>query len=381
MRPLIIDTTLRDGMQAPGAVFSRRERVTIARMLCDFGIDEIEAGVPVMGKSERDDIRAVVKLGLKCRLTVWCRADTTDIALAEQCGTGSVHISFPLSKILLATIGKNESWLFSACETLVSHAAKRFGFVSVGGQDATRADVRLVKKFARFAATCGAQRFRIADTVGVALPLEVAAMVRSLCGTGMPQVEFHGHNDFGMASANAVTALSAGAAAVSVTVNGLGERAGNAALEEVVMALRARSPKHVSRYDLKILPELCAFVARAAHRPLCKSKPIVGEGIFEHESGIHVDGLMRNPMSYQPFLPRDIGRTGFRTVVGYNSGASAVAQGLREAGIVVDRSEAARAVEAVRDAARKKKRALTAQELKKVFLNARPVRGKKRGNR
>jgi homocitrate synthase NifV len=367
MRPFIIDTTLRDGMQAPGVAFSRRERMTIAGMLDEFGIDEIEAGMPAMGQGEQEDILAVARLNLSCRVTVWCRANITDIDAAERCGRGTVHISFPVSKILLDTIGKNERWLFSACETLVSHAAQRFDFVSVGGQDATRADPVLVRKFALRAAQCGAKRFRIADTVGIALPLEVAAMVRSLNRPGMPQIEFHGHNDFGMASANAVTALDAGAGAVSVTVNGLGERAGNAALEEVVMALAAQSPSRVSGYNLKMIPKLCAFVAGAAKRPLCKSKPVVGGGIFEHESGIHCAGIIKNPKSYQPFLPEDIGKTGFCLRIGYHSGRSSIMNALKGMGIRIGQKEAGLLVAQVRKMAKRKKRGLSGEELKRLY--------------
>ena len=367
MRPIIIDTTLRDGMQAPGVVFSRRERMTIARMLDEFGIDEIEAGMPAMGQGEQNDILAVARLNLSCRLTVWCRANGTDIDAAERCGRGAVHISFPVSKILLGIIGKNERWLFSACETLVSHAARRFDFVSVGGQDAMRADPVLVRKFALRAAQCGAKRFRIADTVGVALPLEVAAMVRSLNRPGMPPIEFHGHNDLGMASANAITALGSGCEAVSVTVNGLGERAGNAALEEVIMALRVQSPLSAAKYDLKLLPELCSFVSKAARRPLCKSKPVVGGGIFEHESGIHCAGIIKNPKSYQLFLPQEIGKKDFSLCIGYHSGRSSIKNALNGLGIRIGQGEAGLLVEKVREMAKKKKRGLSGEELKRIY--------------
>jgi homocitrate synthase NifV len=302
-----------------------------------------------------------------------------DIEAAQRCGTDSVHISFPVSKILLGTVGKDERWLFSACETIVAHAAKRFGFVSVGGQDAMRADRSLVRRFARHAAQCGAQRFRVADTVGIAVPHDVGTLIQTLKKPGMPSLEFHAHNDLGMASANAYTAVKNGAA-VSVTVNGLGERAGNAALEEVAMALNARSPASVSRYDMKMLPDICSYVAKAAGRPLCRSKPIVGDGIFDHESGIHIDGLMKNPVSYQPFLPAEVGRRGYRTVIGYHTGASAVMKALGDAGIKVSRIKAAGMVDAVRSAARRKKRSLTKQELKRICLNMSCSSGKKTGS-
>ena len=364
MRPYIIDTTLRDGMQAPGVVFSRRERMTIARMLDEFGVDEIEAGVPAMGKGEQEDILAVARLNLSCRLTVWCRADKADIDAAEQCNTGSIHISFPVSKILLSTIGKNEGWLFSSCETLVSHAAERFGFVSVGGQDSTRADPLLVRRFARLAGQCGAQRFRIADTVGIATPPDVIAILRILKKPGMPPLEFHAHNDLGMASANAYTAVKNGASAARVTVNGLGERAGNAALEAVVMALQTVSPSSTSKFNLKLLPKLCEYVSKASGRPLGRSKPVVGEGIFDHESGIHCAALMKNPKSYQPFLPREIGKKAFNFVIGYHSGSSSIMNALKSMGIKTGKIEAGMMVERVREAARKKKRGLRLDELK-----------------
>jgi homocitrate synthase NifV len=197
--------------------------------------------------------------------------------------------------------------------------------------------------------------------------MEVAAMVRSLKRPGMPQIEFHGHNDLGMASANAVTALFAGANAVSVTVNGFGERAGNAALEEVVMALRVRAASQI-KYNVRLLPALCKYVASAAKRPLCFSKPVVGEGIFEHESGIHCDGLIKNPKSFQPFLPQEIGRGRFSLKAGYHSGSAGIRKMLADLGERISSKEAKALVDKVKGAARRKKGTLTNKELLKLLF-------------
>jgi homocitrate synthase NifV len=183
----------------------------------------------------------------------------------------------------------------------------------------------------------------------------------------MPQLEFHAHNDLGMASANAYTALKSGARAVTVTVNGLGERAGNAALEEVVMALRTASSASVAKYNLKLLPKLCGYVAAASKRPACRSKPVVGEGIFEHESGIHCDGLVKNPRSYQPFLPQEIGKKGYSLVIGYHSGSSGIRTVLKSMGIKIGKQESRILVERVRVMAKKKKRGLTSGELRGIY--------------
>jgi homocitrate synthase NifV len=359
----LIDTTLRDGMQAPGVVFSSRERIRIASMLDEFGIDEIEAGTPAIGGDERGDISAIVRLGLSCRISAWCRAVKTDVVLAASCGTAAVHISFPLSSVLLACIGKSEAWLFATCESLVPWAVRRFPFVSVGAQDATRADPALLARFAGFACSCGAHRFRVADTAGVATPLGVEKIIRMLVKKKIPCIEFHGHNDLGMASANAVTALMAGASSVSVTVNGLGERAGNAALEEVVMALRISSPGSFPRVKTRLLGPLCDYVAKASGRKIYKSKPVTGEAAFAHESGIHCDALLLDPASYQPFLPKQVGRKKITMLAGYHSGASGIKKLLGDLGILVTRAQAGMLVEQVRRLARKKKRSVSGKEL------------------
>lgn len=314
----LIDTTLRDGEQSPGVAFSRQTKETIASMLTDAGIDEIEVGTPAMGESEQEDIRAINRLNLSCRLTCWCRARRSDIEDAARCDTGSIHISFPVSAILMRAMNMDPSWVLDQLRDLLIWTHTRFPFVSVGAQDATRAELSFLKVFTEQAHQFGACRVRMADTVGIATPFSIVAMLNELIINDNASIEFHGHNDLGMATANAVCAVQAGAKALSVTINGLGERAGNAALEEVVMALMV-SGERKSRIRPACLPALCNYVASASGRPIPAGKPITGSLVFTHESSIHRYGMQRDTRSYEPFSGCLLGRHS-EFVVGKHSG-------------------------------------------------------------
>ena len=316
----VIDATLRDGEQAPGVSFDREQKVKIARMLAEIGVDEIEAGIPAMGEEERADIRALTALKLPVPLIPWCRALERDIRLAFECDAAGVHISFPVSSILLEAMSKDRAWVLESLESLVEFSRRYFDFVSVGAQDAFRADSDFLARFYSLAARCGADRVRIADTVGTATPARVVKLIGKLLSPGCRvPIEFHGHNDLGMATANALTAAEAGAVAVSATVNGLGERAGNVPLEEIAMAFHLEE-----NFECEIrtprLMELCAYVAEASRRPIPESKPVTGDSVFAHESGIHCAALLENPLAYQPYLPETAGRKGCRFVPGKHSG-------------------------------------------------------------
>lgn len=319
----IIDSTLRDGEQAPGVSFRRRDKLRLAEMMADAGVDELEAGIPAMGEEERSCIREIIDLQLPCRISCWCRAKREDIEFAAGLKIEGVHISFPVSSILLKAIGKDEAWVFKKLEELVPIAGSLFPWVSVGALDATRADSSFLRKFAKHAFLCGAYRLRIADTVGIASPVQVMEMFRMLVADSKTMMlEFHGHNDLGMATANAICAVIAGTRALSVTVNGLGERTGNTPLEEIALALPVSTGKSCHIHPDK-LRALCSFVARISGREIPANKPVTGSRIFQHESGIHCHALLKDDLSYQPYPPAMVGRkTEF--VLGKHSGSTII---------------------------------------------------------
>jgi len=362
LKPWIIDTTLRDGEQAPGVVFNPHEKTRIAELLAEAGVDEIEIGYPAISEAERKVIREIAALNLPVRLTAWSRANMNDIELAAKSGTGAVHISFPISQLYMELMKKEYDWVQEQLHAMISKARGLFDFVSVGGQDATRAELALLQRFMSDAEAAGAERLRIADTVGISTPGSVIALGAELHQHSSLPLEFHAHNDLGMATANAFTALEAGFEAVSVSVTGLGERAGNAALEELAMAL-ALSGRFESRLDTAMLSTLCDTVALAAGRAIQDQKPVVGRSAFQHESGIHCAALLQDPLSYQPFLPSQVGRGDFEMVIGKHSGTAAIMEHFRRKGIGMSRDEARALLELIRDHADRLKRSLRPDEI------------------
>lgn len=362
MVPYFIDTTLRDGEQAPGVVFSLDDKVRIAEMLHLMGVPEIEIGTPAMGDKEVSDIKTLCNMGFNFKTLAWCRASKYDIYCAKQAGTNGIHLSFPVSDLLLQSMDKSRNWIMSQMKEFIQMAAESAEYVTVGAQDATRADVSFLQDFVSLAVNCGASRVRIADTVGVLNPLTTSELIMQIRKKeGAIPLEIHAHNDLGMATANTLAAYMAGANCLSTTVNGLGERAGNAAIEEVAMALELSSGIK-SGLNLSYLQEISEVVSKASKRSVGDSKPITGKMIFSHESGIHINSLMKNRQTYQLLEPTQIGRTKEDFLIGKHSGKATLEYFMRDAGLFFDDEFCSRLLQLVKDTSQKVKRALSKSE-------------------
>ena len=363
----IVDTTLRDGEQTAGVVFTNNEKIQIARYLDQIGVDQIEAGIPVMGGFEKDCIKAIVALGLKSSIMAWNRAVIADIKESLDCGVDAVAISISTSDIHIEhKLQTTRQDVLNRMADAVKFAKDKGLYISVNAEDASRSDIDFLTEFALLAKRSGADRLRFCDTVGTLTPLSAFRYIKTLIDAVGINIEMHTHNDFGMATANALAGVYAGANYVGVTINGLGERAGNACLQETIMGLKYLMNVNLT-YNTTLFREVAEYVAQASGRALSVSKPIVGSGIFAHESGIHGDGVLKNPLTYEVFSPEEVGLER-QIVIGKHSGTAAVrSKFTREYNIELDDTEAAQILARVREMSIELKRSLFDKELMYIY--------------
>jgi homocitrate synthase NifV len=365
-RVVINDSTLRDGEQSPGVVFSPDEKVSIARALELAGVDEIEAGTPAMGDLEIAAIAHVGDVLTRSEAICWGRMTRADVDAAVRTGLKRVNLSIPLSDVQIRSkFQATREFVLARIRNTIPYALDRGLKVAIGGEDSSRADLDFVCQAMAEAEKLQVHRFRFADTLGVLDPLRTYAMFQRLRASTDLELEFHGHDDFGLATANTMAAVEGGATVASVCVLGLGERAGNAALEEVVTAI-TRLLGLRTQVDLRRLPELAEIVSAAAGRPIPAGKAIVGELAFSHESGIHVDGLLKNPETYEFLTPGLFGRER-RFVLGKHSGTAAVLDALKSLGLSADVALASALLRDVRALALANKRAINTSELRDLY--------------
>ncbi|MBZ4642854.1 MAG: homocitrate synthase NifV [Deferribacteres bacterium] len=302
------DTTLRDGEQTPGVIFRIKDKLKIVSVLEKLNVDEIEAGFPASGSYAMKSFEAIMNLNPQARIIAFNRCKIEDIEKSLSAGAKAVEISLPVSDIhIQKKLNKDRNWIIENLKRVITYCKEKDLYVSVGGEDSSRAEPSFLIRYFKTAQEYGADRVRFCDTVGILNPFNTFLMVSKIKKHLKIPVEFHGHNDLGMVTANTFAAVEAGADYVNTTILGLGERAGNCPLEELAMILFLTKKYHIDLI-LEHIIEVCNIVSEISGFKIEKNKPIVGENTFCHESGMHVDGILKNPQLYEPFDPEILKR-------------------------------------------------------------------------
>ncbi|MFH0940958.1 MAG: 2-isopropylmalate synthase, partial [Candidatus Omnitrophota bacterium] len=363
---IIFDTTLRDGEQAPGATMNEREKLEVARQLVTLGVDVIEAGFPISSKGDFNAVKRIassVKGAIICGLS---RAMTKDIDAAYQAtrqakGGARIHVFLATSKIHMQyKLKKAEDEILRLATDAVKYAKKYTSDIEFSPEDASRTEPEFLFKVVSAVIAAGATTVNIPDTVGYAYPAEYGAIIMSIRenveNINKAVISVHCHDDLGLAVANSLEAVRSGARQVECTINGIGERAGNASLEEIVMAIRTRRdvyPDMDTRINSKEIYKTSRLVSKLTGFVVAPNKAIVGLNAFRHESGIHQDGVIKKAQTYEIISPADVGFTGTGLVLGKHSGRHALEKRLAEMGITLSEKELVTAFEKFKELADK----------------------------
>ncbi len=344
----IYDTTLRDGEQTPGVTLTPDNKVKIAVQLSKLGVDVIEAGFPIVSQGEIDAIKAIAKHGLSCEIAGLARAEKRDIDAVINCDLRYVHTFIATSDIHLQYKLKlsREECLRKAIEA-VEYSKSHGLYVEFSAEDATRTDREFLKKVYKAVVDAGADRIDVPDTVGYSNPKYIDGLIRELRSTVNVPISMHCHDDFGLAVANSIAGIEAGATCAHVTINGLGERAGNASLEEFVMALHCLYGRK-THIKTELLYETSRLVSSLSGIVVQPNKAIIGENAFGHESGIHTHGVLSNPLTYEPISPELVGRKRWLEA-GKHAGAHGVSAMLDEYGLKPTQEQLREIVDKIKD--------------------------------
>ena len=346
-RIFIYDTTLRDGEQSPGAGMMPDEKLRLARQLEILGVDIIEAGFPVSSAGEFTAVRQIARKIRGCQIAAIARARITDIdrtwEAIREAAIPRIHIILPASDILLQyQLRKSRQEIMEITKMSVAHARIYTDNIEFSSMDATRTDKDFLCRLLEVAIDAGAKVVNVADTVGYAIPSEFGELIRYVLANvkniGDHVLSVHCHDDLGLAVANTLAAVEQGAMQVKCTINGIGERAGNAALEEVVMALKTRNDHFGVQMRIKTeqiykTSQLLTEITGISVQP---NKAIVGANAFAHEAGIHQDGLLKDTRTYEIMTPQSVGAPGSRFILGKHSGRHAIRDYLEKIGYVVN---------------------------------------------
>jgi 2-isopropylmalate synthase len=344
----IFDTTLRDGEQSPGVSLTFEDKVEIARQLSLLGVDSIEAGFPASSDGEKKVMKEIVHQKLDTEICALARANKSDIDAAIECDVPAIHVFIPTSPVQMKyAVNMSPEQVLSAAVDSIEYVKKHGLICEFSPMDATRTQPAFLKKICQAAEKAGMDRLNVPDTVGIMIPRTMQKLIEDLRKVVNVTISVHCHDDFGMAVANSLAAVEAGATQVHATINGLGERAGNASLEEVVMALHMIY-KLKTRVNTRLLYSTSRMVATLTGLQVQANKAIVGENAFAHESGIHTRGVTVKPLTFEPIKPELVGRTR-KLVAGKLAGTRGIKAELEEIGIHPSEDQLKEIVQRVKD--------------------------------